>query len=365
MSDLKIEPLLQEISAEAPCGDDLEYDSEFQEMERATVGKPETQFSEAEPPNWKIVKQKALGVLKRTRDFRPLMHIARASLHTKDWETFSDCMTVMARWSEQFWDHVHPQIDPAENDPDFRVSSIAVLSMEATQFNTDTFIRALRAAPIVSSPQAGEYSLRDIDIALGKLDVKLEDDEQAPSETLVNAAFAESSSEQLLATAAAITNAIDGLQQTQDQFTTQLDIMQAPDFSAIIKELNNAQTLFQQHLQARGLDAAPSDAMSEDSTAANEENTEMSDNPAVVKTGPNPNIQGLSGDITSREDVVRALDKICDYYKRYEPSSPIPILLERAKRLATKSFVEILQDLAPSALADIDALGGTSKGKGD
>jgi type VI secretion system protein ImpA len=67
----------------------------------------------------------------------------------------------------------------------------------------------------------------------------------------------------------------------------------------------------------------------------------------------------LTGEIQSREDVVKTLEKICQYYARHEPSSPLPLLLTRAKRLASKSFLEIVQDLTPDALAQIQALAGT------
>ena len=55
MTDLDLNQFLEDVSSESPCGDDLEYDPEFQEMERAAQGKPETQFSAAEPPEWKTV----------------------------------------------------------------------------------------------------------------------------------------------------------------------------------------------------------------------------------------------------------------------------------------------------------------------
>ncbi len=69
-------------------------------------------------------------------------------------------------------------------------------------------------------------------------------------------------------------------------------------------------------------------------------------------------VQRLSGEIASREDVIRAIDKICEYYARFEPSSPLPLLLRRAKRLANKSFLEIVRDLSPDALKQVLALGG-------
>jgi type VI secretion system protein ImpA len=57
------------------------------------------------------------------------------------------------------------------------------------------------------------------------------------------------------------------------------------------------------------------------------------------------------------------LDKICDYYERYEPSSPLPMLLKRAKRLATKSFLDILEDLTPDGVSQARIIGGVEQGQ--
>ena len=51
----------------------------------------------------------------------------------------------------------------------------------------------------------------------------------------------------------------------------------------------------------------------------------------------------------SRQDAVRALDAVADYFRRNEPSSPIPLLIEWAKRLVAKDFLEVLADIAPYA----------------
>jgi type VI secretion system protein ImpA len=53
------------------------------------------------------------------------------------------------------------------------------------------------------------------------------------------------------------------------------------------------------------------------------------------------------------------LDKICAYYSRYEPSSPVPLLLQRAKRLVSKDFMEILQDLTPDSVSQAQKICGT------
>jgi type VI secretion system protein ImpA len=52
------------------------------------------------------------------------------------------------------------------------------------------------------------------------------------------------------------------------------------------------------------------------------------------------------------------LDKICQYYARSEPSSPVPYLLKRARRLAEKNFMEIIGDLNPEAVEQIAKVTG-------
>ena len=47
---------------------------------------------------------------------------------------------------------------------------------------------------------------------------------------------------------------------------------------------------------------------------------------------------------------MRLLDLVVRYYERHEPSSPLPLLLSRARNLADKGFLEILQELAPDGL---------------
>ena len=47
----------------------------------------------------------------------------------------------------------------------------------------------------------------------------------------------------------------------------------------------------------------------------------------------------MSGEIRSRDDAMRVLDRVSEYFRKNEPSSPVPLLLQRAKRLISKSTV--------------------------
>ena len=56
------------------------------------------------------------------------------------------------------------------------------------------------------------------------------------------------------------------------------------------------------------------------------------------------------GTIRSRQDAVRALEAVAEYFRRNEPSSPVPLIVERAKRMVSMDFLAVLADLAPDAL---------------
>jgi type VI secretion system protein ImpA len=69
----------------------------------------------------------------------------------------------------------------------------------------------------------------------------------------------------------------------------------------------------------------------------------------------------FAGAIRNRSDVLQMIDKICEYYARTEPSSPVPLLLQRAKRLVNKDFMEILRDMTPSGVSEAELIGGLEK----
>ena len=54
------------------------------------------------------------------------------------------------------------------------------------------------------------------------------------------------------------------------------------------------------------------------------------------------------------------LIKCAEWYDRYEPSSPVPILIRRANRLINMDFLEVLRDLAPDGVHQAEMFRGDS-----
>jgi type VI secretion system protein ImpA len=67
--------------------------------------------------------------------------------------------------------------------------------------------------------------------------------------------------------------------------------------------------------------------------------------------------------LASREEVTRCIDLVIDFYDRTEPSSPIPHLARRIKRMVPMNFLELMEDLAPSGLKEFRLLAGVPENK--
>ncbi len=351
MSVIEIETLLNEVAAGAPCGEDLEYDPLFAEMEKLARETPERQYGDtiipAEPPDWRGVKKAALTLLERTRDLRVAVYLARALLRSDGLPGFAEGLALVEGLIERYWDGVYPLLDPDDdNDPTLRINTIVALC------DLETTLRDLRETPLVSSRNLGRFSLRDVQVAAGVLTPVAGDDEEPPTQSRIDAAFQDADLEALQATAGAVADAFVRVERIEALLTDQVGVTQAPNMSDLTGVLKEIRQVLTEQLQRRG--ASP--------TGETAEQIDTEEGTVAVVAGQ----RLVVGDIASREDVIRMLDKICDYFSRHEPSSPVPFLLKRAKNLVTKDFMEIMLDLAPGGTEQANLIFGLqSESSGD
>ncbi len=345
---IDIESYLTDIEPDNVCGVDLEYDAEFIAFEQEVQGKEEQIMGdsviEAEPPNWREVIKQAEKLLTRTRDLRIFVNYLRALTATEGILGLADGMHLLKSAIESHWNKIHPQLDPDDdNDPTERINVLMSLC------DFDTFLKPLHKIPLVESKALGRFNLRDIQIANGSVSAaESEDKDKLPQLAVIEAAFQECASETLQATANAVAGALQDLKQMESFITEQVGVNNAASFSELSALLKEISTILNQQLERLGLtedtsdDVEPSDASAEQATAQQ---------PVKAVTLPG---------INNNQDVINALNLIADYYKKNEPSSPIPLLLERVTRLVGKSFMEVLQDMAPNGVEQVEVLRGGS-----
>lgn len=341
---IDVSKYLAPISPDSPSGENLEYDPVFGAMERASVGKPEQQFGAtvipAEEPNWKEVGKLARELVGRTKDLRVAVHLARVERAQSGWQGFASVLELIRGYVQQDWDTVHPQLDPDDdNDPALRVNTLESLC------DADATLRPLKLNPLVSSRAVGRFSLRDIAIANGEL--KAPEGVEAADWPKINAAFLDVAIEELSADAAAVKSSIESLTEVQKLIAEKVGAGSGVNFEPLKSVLKDADKVLSEQLKKRGVSldapAAAADATAEGGVVG-----------VAVVNAP----QKLAGEITSRDDVVMAIEKICDYYAKCEPSSPLPLLLDRCKRLVSASFLEIINEVIPEAMKQAQAIGG-------
>lgn len=342
MSVIDIDGLLCDVAAEAPCGEDLEYDPNFIRLETLAQETPERQYGgtiiPAEPPDWVNVKKTALELFTRTRDLRVTVYLVRALLHTDGLQGFSDGLHLLRGLIEKFWEGLYPKLDPDDdNDPTLRINIVsALIDPEAT-------LRNIREMPLVVSRIVGRFSFRDMQIAAGVLKpiVAKDDKTPLPEQAMIDSAFQDVDLMVLRDTALALEQIKVNSTAIEAVLTDQVGILQSLNLSPLRELSQEMYVIVAGWLSRRGYVEPSSEP------EASESDIETSDSDAGQQAGLAKGPKLVVGELNNREDVIRMLDKLCEYFARHEPSSPVPFLLKRAKRLMDKDFMEVLRDLAP------------------
>lgn len=345
---IELAKLLEDVSPDASCGPNLEYDSAFTELERSLQGKPEQVMGDtvipAVPPKWDEVQKKALALFPRTKDLRVATYLIRALVQTKGLVGLSEGLAVLLGLVKSHWDLLYPQLDVGDNnDPTERINILLSLC------DPEAILRNVREAPLVQSKVFGKFSLRDIAIASGVEAFVNDSSGSRPEMSSIEAAFTDSSVESVQANAAVVHKGIEQIAELESLVSEKVGVTNAPNFSRLSDVLKEIEKVFTEQLEKHGGAALAT----EERDKTNNVNASSSLSSGVSS----------AGHIGSREDVYRMLDKIIDFYKQNEPSSPIPLLLNRAKQLISKDFMEIVNDLVPAGAQQAKTLCGLDNKK--
>jgi len=364
MAKFDIEALLAPISDDTPSGPNLEYDLDFTSLEQAASPKAEKAMGDSviagEEPDWENVGSRAEALLGRTKDLRVALHMATAWLRLGGLEGGAAGLGLIRGIVENFWLDFHPQLDADDDDdPTFRVNSIAPLA------SLNGWLKYLRLTPFIASQRLGRFTLRDLRIANGTLKVpakQASDDDDGggqaapPTLALIEGCCKDASLDLLAASAAAASLALEHAKAIDRAFTDKLGSA-GPDLKNLVVECFELKKFLDPQLAARRpAAAAPAASPEADGDFGDDDDGESFSGSGGTRSGPV--ILASKGPIGGPEDVKRRLDEICDYYAAAEPSSPVPLLLRRAQRLVGRSFIELLQDLAPGGIAQVQVVSG-------
>ena len=347
---INVQELLREITPEAPCGIDIGYDPQFLELEVLVRGKPESQVGKetailpAEEPDWKVIESRCLDLIARSKDLRLALFLTIALLRLEGIPGLRDGIALLRGMVEKYWDTVYPRLDPEDNnDPTERLNVIA--SLAPPPDSVDEFLRLrdrLLDAPICSSRQFGRWGLRQILWAAGELPVPTGQTANVPEAGVLQAAFEDTDIEQLKGLRQALEESIVSIRSLDELLVQRVGARVTVNLAALVKLLERALVEAARQLERRGFGSA---------------NPMVSSQPGATAGAAQTGVPGIIG---SSQDAIQALNRICEYFERHEPSSPVPLLLKRARRLVGKSFTDIILDISPDAVRQVELIGGAA-----
>jgi type VI secretion system protein ImpA len=337
--------LLEPIAADRPCGENLEDTvllASFDTFRLFGQAKPLDALPEPgekwapkppESPEWREIREKSLEALAKSKDLRVLAHLGTALLRTDGLPAFSRTLDVASQWLSSYWNEAYPLVDED-----------AILRRNALNCFADQMavIDGMRRLPLVKSAQHGTFSLRDIDIATGQTPPR--DGDPRPEEDQINAAFAAMPLDDLTRLQTSAATARAALQSIDARMRESAGSEATPSFEPLSTQLARIDRVLRTQLAAR---PGGEGAMAADGETG-----------AVAGAG-----SSALGAIKTRQDAIRVLDAVAAFFRQTEPSSPIPLFLERAKRLVSKDFLEVLADIAPEAVAQARSAGGLKEGE--
>jgi type VI secretion system protein ImpA len=328
-------------------GPDLEYDPEFLALERlledAYSERAVGPDGEAVGPDWRAVAQQAQALAGRSQDLRVAATLTRAWLHLDGLVGLARGLALVRSLLVNHWLTVHPQIGAQGDDTGImRITALRSLC------DGRTVIAPIRAAPLVRAPGASPLCARDLE----KVYSNRQPGGANADAVQVDAVFNACDVEALRGVYRAAVQARADVAAIEEAFTEHLGaaVLQLSDLAAPLERI--------------GAQLAPRLAACEAAREAAEQPVESENEPvpeAAPESPPPParaHTPTPAFAVESRDDVVRELERLCAYYELNEPSSPIPLLLNRAKRLAGMSFIEIIRELAPAGMAEIATLRG-------
>lgn len=352
--------LVAEIAQEPPCGPNLEYMPEFLAVEQAAMGKPErqigTKITPAEPADWAGVAKEAQALLARSKDIRVAVLLTRALTRTENIIGLSCGLTMIYTLLERYWEYVHPQLDPEDGDATARLNALAAICEGGTPSDTGGTVPPrglLRDAwdMLLVSSGPSKVTVRDI-LAVNSLPSS---GKAAGKQRLEGMMVAAAKSGYELPVSAS-RSALEAGDRLFKLMVERVGSARSPNIQPLLDVLKAIVQLCDDAVPRTVLVEVPPGGIRGLKEAAEMENAQASN--GEIKGGGVHSGLIADGEIRSRDDAVRMLDRVCEFMERTEPSHPAPLLIRRAQRLLTKNFVEIIQELAPESMKAIQQLAG-------
>jgi type VI secretion system protein ImpA len=357
---------LSSLDGDSPSGVNLRDLDKFAELE-ALIGTGierddrEDHKKKAPPVDWSDVLERAEALHGQGRDVRLLVIVVRALTNLHGFPGLAQGLSLVTRTFELHWDTVYPQLRDGVPPAEAALRRLGALSQLADPRKGP--LPDLQRMTLISAGSFGDIQGKDLErlgrpLANGK--DRPDQNEAAEQEVILARlkTIADKRPDMIGALPEDIRDAAAALAGLDAQLAERVpgNGGAAPALKRFIEAA------------ATGLDRR-GDAAAQAAQAAPVEAPSAPEAPVAALNGSGHAPAAPAGPgsfparLASRDEVVKCLDLIVAFYDRTEPSSPIPHLARRIRRMVHMDFVELMEDLAPSGLKEFRLLAGVPDAK--
>lgn len=339
------------ISADAPSGVDIEYDSRFLELQTAAEGKAEQQYGDtvipAQEPDWAIVEKLCHQLLAESKDLRVFAFYTQALTAKYGLEGLAAGCNAILTNIRQFWDTLYPALkdEDGEYDPFYRVNAFSLFTV------IDGIAKEVLAARLLTNGLTQQpVSVRE---AINLLQGQDNQDYPGGRERLLLDIRVSADAEK--AESIALRQSIENLQAIQKICMQHLGDEATIDFSCVLRPL----ILIQDAIAVPDSLKANNNNMVINNIA--DTNTPELQRELATIMLSNPADAWRQMSLKNRHDVDLVLEKICVYFENFEPSHPAPLLIRRIQKFMNMNFYDIMRDIHPDSISHLEVLIGKSE----
>jgi type VI secretion system protein ImpA len=321
---LDIEALLAPLPGDNPAGAWLRYAGDYDEISNLRPKADRDAFeSGGQAGQWPQIEKLASRKLReKSKDLSIASWLTEALVHQHGFAGMRDGIRLIHGLLERYWDSVYPL--PDEGDLEVRGAPLQALF----ERNAGVWLSETRLTKADIPSEDGSESI-PVTYNLWHSIVVNRSQDHLHLQAAMDKATADSPTNFYV-------NLMEDLQETDAALTALKALLAqqfgglAPGVTAVADALRNCQGRVGTILKSRGVSLGPAE---EDEANSDESG------PAAESSG------GSGGALRTREDAARRLREVADFFRRTEPHSPVPYLIQRAITWSQMSFEELLGEL--------------------
>lgn len=377
---MELEPFLVRVGDGNASGSELRNDPRFHAVERLMepaarsfrLENVKTGGTGSVAIDWSEVLSQSADLAQSGRDLRLLVIVVRALANAEGFAGLQRGLSLLTSTIDQYWDSLHPVL---RDSPSPREAATRRINSLFQLENADNGLLCDLEFTIVLSPRGlGTISVGDLcaggltrtqaqaELPSGLGDKEMADllarhDARVGRVTAACRAQAVERPDEMAELIASIEAARTALATFEAALSARVG---ENGVGVKFRELDKVLSRALVPLAAAQAQASPGSPASEVTAMAEPSSPVSPINGTHVAAAPSG---GIPGAVNSRRDVERCLDMIIDFYERTEPSSPIPHLARRMRKMVPMNFLQLMEEIAPSGMKEFKNVAGVDDKK--